>query len=76
LPLYDLWIEYWGLLDARDKPTSKRYEKSMRYKMARYHQNRINFISLYPSNLSNLDYQFRKKFRKAKGYDLPNKTNS
>jgi hypothetical protein len=76
LPQYDVWIEYWGLLNAKDKRTSRSYEKSMRYKMARYHQNNIKFISLYPSNLADLDYNFRKKFREAKGFDLPTKTSN
>jgi len=43
----------------------------MRWKMAQYHRNNITFISIYPSNLSNLDYYFRKKFREVKGFNLP-----
>lgn len=71
LPQYDLYVEYWGLLNTDDRALSKRYERAMKYKMAKYHENRIAFVSLYPNNLTNLDYIFRKKFREAKGFDLP-----
>ncbi len=43
----------------------------MKWKMAKYHQNNIKFISIYPSNMSNLDWIFRAKFREAAGYNLP-----
>jgi hypothetical protein len=46
----------------------------MKYKMARYHENKIDFVSLYPNNLANLDYNFRKKFKEVKGFDLPTKS--
>jgi hypothetical protein len=71
LPQYDLFIEYWGLVDAEDWRTRDSYIRSMRWKMAQYHQNNIRFVSIYPSNLSSLDYHFRKKFRQVKGFDLP-----
>jgi len=71
LSQYDLYVEYWGLLNTKDKRMNGKYKKMMRYKMARYHENKIKFISLYPDNLSNLDYVFRKKFREVKGFDLP-----
>ncbi len=71
LPRYNLYVEYWGLVDSFDRGTRDRYVRSMRWKMAKYHQNNIQFVSIYPSNLSNLDYYFRKKFREAKGFDLP-----
>ena len=53
---------------------SKQYEKTMKRKMAQYHRNGIKFISIYPDNLSNLDWIFRAKFRDLVGYDLPRGT--
>lgn len=71
LPAYDLYVEYWGLVDLPDRRAREDYVRSMRWKMAQYHENNIQFISIYPSNLSNLDYYFRRKFREVKGFDLP-----
>lgn len=71
LPQYNLYVEYWGLVDVPDWNTRNHYVKSMRWKMAQYRRNGIAFVSIYPSNLSNLDYYFRRKFREAKGFDLP-----
>jgi hypothetical protein len=71
LPQYNLFIEYWGLVDSPDKRTRDRYIKSMRWKMAQYHRNNIPVLSIYPSNLSSLDYYFRKKFRDLKGFNPP-----
>lgn len=70
LTQYDLYVEYWGLLNTNDRRLNRKYER-MKYKMARYYENKIKFVSLYPNNLSNLDYIFRKKFKAAKGFDLP-----
>jgi hypothetical protein len=71
LPDYDVYVEYWGLLDADDYWTRTNYERSMKRKMAIYHKNNIKFISIYPRNLGNLDWIFRRKFRQATGYELP-----
>ena len=71
LPQYNVYVEYWGLVDSPDRGTKDSYVRSMRWKMAQYHENNILFISIYPSNLSNLDYYFRKKFRDVKGFNLP-----
>ena len=71
LPQYNLYVEYWGLVDLADRGARDNYVRTMRWKMAQYHENNIQFVSLYPSNLPNLDYYFRKKFREAKGFNLP-----
>ena len=71
LPQYGLIVEFWGLVDLPDRSTRDSYIKSMRWKMAQYRENNIPFISIYPSNLQDLDYQFRKKFREVKGFNLP-----
>ena len=71
LPDYDIYVEYWGLVDADDESTKERYNKQMKKKMARYYQNNIKFISIYPRNLKNLDWIFRKKFKDVVGLELP-----
>lgn len=72
LPHYDVYVEYWGLVNADDKRKRKEYERNMRRKMAIYHENNIKFISIYPDNLENLDWIFRTKFKKVTGFELPN----
>ena len=71
LPDYGIYVEYWGMLGVEDSRVRSRYEQSMKWKMAKYHQNNIKFISIYPNNLGNLDWVFRAKFREVAGYDLP-----
>ena len=71
LPDYDVYVEYWGLVNADDKRTRSRYVKNMKWKMAQYHQNGIKFISIYPDNLDNLDLIFRKKFETVTCLELP-----
>ena len=61
LPDYDVHVEYWGLAGLPDESTRSRYEKSMRWKVAQYHTNGIRFVSLYPSELGNLDAVFQAK---------------
>lgn len=72
LPDYDVYVEYWGLLNVDDNWTRQNYERNMRRKMAIYHRRNKRLISIYPSNLDNLDWIFRKKFKNAMGFDLPN----
>ncbi len=72
LPDYDVYVEYWGLVDADDYQTRKQYVKMMKWKMAQYYKNNIKFISIYPDNLKNLDWIFRKKFRNVTGFELSN----
>jgi len=71
LPQYNLFVEYWGLVDSPDARTKDNYIRSMRWKMAQYRKNNIRFLSIYPSNLSNLDYYVRRKFRDVMGFNLP-----
>jgi len=70
LPDYNVYVEYWGLVDAEDSRLRIKYVRSMKWKMAQYHKNNIKFISIYPSNLSNLDWIFRKKFKEVTGFEL------
>jgi hypothetical protein len=71
LPDYDVYVEYWGMLDVKNGCDRRKYERSMKYKMARYHQLGVKFISLYPRDLQNLDSTFRKKFQEITGKALP-----
>jgi len=71
LPQYNLFVEYWGLVDSPDPGTRDNYIRTMRWKMAQYRKNNIRFISIYPSNLNSLDYNFRRKFSEAMGFKLP-----
>ena len=71
LPDYDVYVEYWGLVDADDSWTRAQYVKNMKRKMAIYYQNNIKFISIYPDDLKNLDWIFRRKFKKVTGFELP-----
>lgn len=71
LPQYNLYVEYWGLVDSPDMGTRDNYVRTMRWKMAQYRKNNIRFVSIYPSNLNSLDYYFRKKFSDAMGFNLP-----
>lgn len=70
LPDYDVVVEYWGLVGASDNGVENRYVKSMKWKMAQYHSRNIKFISIYPKNMDNLDWIFRKKFETVTGYKL------
>lgn len=70
LPEYRVYIEYWGLVDADNQHTKNKYVQSMKRKMAIYHKNRIKFISIYPKNLNNLDWVFKKKFENVTGRQL------
>jgi len=55
LPDYNVYVEYWGLVDADNKRVRNEYIRTMKWKMAQYHKANIKFISLYPSDLNNLD---------------------
>jgi hypothetical protein len=71
LPDYDVYVEYWGLVNADDNWTRTCYVRNMKRKMAMYHENNIKFISIYPRNLQSLDWIFRKKFEAVTGFQLP-----
>ena len=50
LPDYDVYVEYWGMLNVDNSYDRKKYERTMKYKMARYRQLGVKFISLYPDS--------------------------
>src|SRR5437867_733865 len=37
LPDYDVYVEYWGMVDVDDERKRSEYVRAMKYKMARYH---------------------------------------
>jgi DNA helicase-4 len=65
LPDYGVVVEYWGLIDADDKQVQSNYKKNMRWKMAQYHSKDIKFVSIYPLDLQNLDYDFKRKLHQV-----------
>jgi hypothetical protein len=65
-----VYVEFWGLVNLPDNFARSRYERSMRWKMAQYRRNGIRFVSLYPSELGNLDAAFRPKLQQAAGRAL------
>jgi hypothetical protein len=70
LPDYDVYVEYWGMVNVKDDRKRAQYARAMKYKMARYHGLGIKFISIYPEDMKELDEIFRTKFRKVTGIDI------
>jgi hypothetical protein len=71
LPDYNVYIEYWGMVEVSNRRKRENYMRAMKWKMAQYHKHNIRCISLYPSNMKNLDWVFRTKFKEAVGSELP-----
>lgn len=65
LPDYDVYVEYWGMADTEDSGDRKEYAKSMEWKMARYHENGIKVISIFPREIDNIDAVFQKKLKEV-----------
>ncbi len=59
LPVYDLYIEFWGMLERPD------YFETFKWKVDMYHKHHINFIALNPEDLPNLEERFGPKLRIA-----------
>lgn len=70
LPEYGIYVEYWGLIDVGETEKRKKYREDMQWKMRKYNENGIKFISLYPWNLNDLNGSFRDGFKKVTGKDL------
>lgn len=73
LPDYDLYVEYWGMVDTEDESNRADYVRSMKWKMARYNENKIKFVSIYPKDLGDLDGIFRAKLRESAAGTDPDK---
>ena len=65
LPDYDVYIEYWGMVNSEDDGTRQEYIKGMEWKMTKYRENHIKFISIYPEDLKSLDSILRKRLDEA-----------
>jgi hypothetical protein len=66
-------VEYWGMLNVDNNYDRSKYMRAMKYKMARYHDLGIKFVSIYPDNMKNLDWIFREKFKRVAGVEIPRK---
>jgi len=64
---YGVYVEYWGMVNTPHEHTRQEYIKSMDWKIAKYHENGIKFISIYPKDLGNLDSVFKKRLREKTG---------
>lgn len=67
LPDYDVYVEYWGMVDTQDGKERKEYVKGMEWKMARYRESGIRFVSIYPDEIERLDSVFARKLKEAIG---------
>jgi len=67
LPDHNVYVEYWGMIDVDNEKVRSEYIRQMRWKMEQYQKNSIKFISIYPSNLQNLDYFFMAKIKETTG---------
>jgi hypothetical protein len=67
---YDVYVKYWGMADVEDNADRERYVRKMKWKMVQYHRNGIKFVSLYRSNLDNLDWIFRAKLKEVSALEL------
>ncbi len=67
LPDHDVWIEYWGLIEAKDKSKRDEYQRAMQWKMNEYKKYKIRLISLYSNDLWDLDEAIGTKFKEATG---------
>jgi hypothetical protein len=61
LPEHNVYVEYWGMVNSNEKLERQEYVKSMEWKIKRYHDNGMKFISIYPQDLGNLDAMLRAK---------------
>ena len=56
LPEFDVYVEYWGLINNSEYKKNS-YDKKKKL----YIDNAVDFISLYPKNMDNLDFVFTSK---------------
>ena len=56
LPEFDVFVEYWGMIDDPEYKKNS-YDRKKRL----YDDNALEFISLYPKNMDNLDFVFTSK---------------
>lgn len=64
---YDVYVEFWGLMN------NPNYRRTMMLKMKEYKEIKLRYISLYPNNLKNLNYYFKKRLKEVTGKDVKTK---
>lgn len=64
---YGVYVEYWGMVNTQHEDTRQEYIKSMEWKIAKYRENGIKFISIYPEDLRNLESVFKKRLHEKTG---------
>jgi hypothetical protein len=65
LPDYDIYVEYWGMAYTEDSKERKQYVQSMEWKMARYHENGIKVVSIFPREIDSIDIVFQEKLKEV-----------
>jgi len=70
LPDYNVYVEFWGLIDVSNPVLRNKYKEDMRWKKGHYYKNHLKFISLYPWHLNDIDGAFRAQFKLTMGKDL------
>jgi hypothetical protein len=68
---FNVYVEYWGLLDADDPSVRNRYVGLMKKKTAIYSKQGIKVVYLFPSDLEDLDTSFRAKYKRIVGTEAP-----
>ena len=76
LPTFNVYVEYWGLLDADNEKLRSKYESQKNWKTRQYRENGIRVISIYHSYLRDLDSNFRREFKRVTGLALPSPKNN
>lgn len=67
IPIYKVYMEYWGLVRCLDLKKRAHYIRVMRKKKELYARNGIRLISLYPDSLKELEPLFEEMIRKLTG---------
>jgi hypothetical protein len=63
LPDYEIYIEYWGMIDVGEAEQRRKYRSDMEWKKKQYYDNRIRFIQLFPWHLNDLDGAFKAQYK-------------
>lgn len=67
LPEYDCYVEIWGMSGVGS------YDWKRGYKRARYHEDNIKIIELWPNDWKNFKWLFKKKFEEILGIPFPSR---
>lgn len=70
LPDFNVYVEYWGMVNTDDDHTRQEYIKSMEWKITKYQENNKKLISIYPEDLGKLDSVIKTKLKETTGLKL------